>query len=196
MLCLCGIASFLWPCCTSKPQAFTQNKGCHCKSFGEEDSFLGCHPDHALVLCCRLALRQRKKKPRINSKILPLIFLRKGRKENMSFWKVLLLLALCPVGREVLDSHNGGEKGGQWAAFLGCARWEGARRHPLRHQLSWKAGEESWEQRSISLCRQGEARPSVRGLIFPTKRSSLFFSLQKNKKEEKRKSKPNLPPLI
>lgn len=76
MLCLCEIASFLWPCCTYKPQAFFQNKGCHCKSFGEEDSFLVCHPDHALVLL--IGSKMEKKKPWINRKILSLVFLRKG----------------------------------------------------------------------------------------------------------------------
>lgn len=196
MLCLCEIASYLWPC-TFEPQAFIQNKGCHCKSFGEEGRLISClspWPCSCDVLL--IGSKMEKKKPWINSKILSLISLRKGRKGNMSFWKVLLLLALCPVGRGVLDDNpDRGEKGGQWAAFLGCARWEGARRHPLRHQLSWKAGERSWEQRSISLCRQGDSQPISEGIDF-SHQKVFFVFLYAKKKRRKKKNKTQHPPLI
>lgn len=102
--------------------------------------------------------------------------------------------SIVSCGKRDLDpSHNGCEKGGRWAAFLGCARWEGARRHPLRHQLSWKAGERAWEQRSISLCRQGDSQPISEGIDFSHQKIFFVFLFAKEKTHT---NQPPPPPLF
>lgn len=56
----------------------------------------------------------------------------------------------------------------------------------MSHQLSWRAGEWGWEQRSISLCMQGNSQPISEGIDFffnfffsPPKGGLCSFSLLK-----------------